>query len=178
MNIFLLILIGISLSMDTFSLALSLGTFYSDKLKYIKLSLMVGIFHFVMPLLGNIMGNKIKLFFKIPSNILLFSIFIFIALEMFIDLFSKNEKKFNLSFFNMILFSFTVSMDSFTIGIGINDLTKYPYLGYLIFMIVSSVFTLLGLNMGKYAYATIGKLAKIIGLFIIIILAVFEIIKF
>ena len=52
-----IILIGISLSMDTFSLSLSLGSL--TNLKRIKIvPLVVGIFHFFMPLLGNLLGIK------------------------------------------------------------------------------------------------------------------------
>ena len=61
MNIFLLLLIGICLSMDTFSLSLSLGTFNIVKKKCILFSCLVAMFHFIMPLLGVILGNSINL---------------------------------------------------------------------------------------------------------------------
>ena len=54
MNIWFIILIGISLSMDTFSLALSMGTYEKKKKKIVIYSLIVGTFHFILPLLGNL----------------------------------------------------------------------------------------------------------------------------
>ena len=54
-----ILLIGISLSMDTFSLCLSLGALNSTKNKLYLLPLMVGVLHFFMPLLGNVIGKSI-----------------------------------------------------------------------------------------------------------------------
>ena len=55
----LVILMAISLSMDAFSLSLVYGTFGIDKKNKILLSLIVGCFHFVMPLFGMFIGDLI-----------------------------------------------------------------------------------------------------------------------
>jgi len=55
-------MIGVSLSMDTFSISLSLGTFNISKRKTLFLSILVGIMHFFMPLFGTILGTKITIF--------------------------------------------------------------------------------------------------------------------
>ena len=44
-------LIAVALSMDTFSLSLGLGTYNIKQQDCLKLSLMVGVMHFLMPLL-------------------------------------------------------------------------------------------------------------------------------
>ena len=49
MNIYILLLIGISLSMDSFSFALTIGTYYNNKKDFLLYSLIVGVFHFFMP---------------------------------------------------------------------------------------------------------------------------------
>ena len=55
--------------MDTFSLSLSLGSI-SKTNKYLKVfPFLVGIFHFFMPLFGNILGITIMNTFNIASNI-------------------------------------------------------------------------------------------------------------
>ena len=60
MNVlFTCILIGISLSMDAFSLALLYGTYGLAKNEEITLSIIVGLFHFFMPLIGLFFGNMI-----------------------------------------------------------------------------------------------------------------------
>lgn len=177
MNIYILLLIGISLSMDSFSLALSIGTNYNDKKDYLLYSLIVGIFHFIMPFLGSILGNILRNIIYIDSNKLLFALFIFIGIEMIVDLFNKKENNFKMSLLNMIFFAFSVSLDSFTIGIGINNITSIPLLGFLIFMICSFFITYIGLLLGKLTYKKFGILAKVFGIVIILLLAFNHLIK-
>ena len=66
-----ILLIGVALSMDTFSLSLGVGTYNLEKRKSLELAILVGIMHFIMPLLGNILGDKIMTFFELNSNYLL-----------------------------------------------------------------------------------------------------------
>lgn len=172
MNILLLFLIGISLSMDTFSLALSLGTYNIPKRKIFLFSSLVGIFHFIMPLLGIYLGSFLGSLLLVNPNKLLFIVFLFIAIEMLISLFSKEEKSFDLSFFSSLLLAFSVSIDSFTMGLVLDNITTSAVLPSFIFMLVSFVFTYVGLTIGKYSYEKLGTLSKIIGLIIIIILAI------
>ena len=177
MNIILLFLIGISLSMDTFSLALSLGTFNVTKKKCVLFSLIVGIFHFIMPIIGNFLGKSIDRFFIVDPDKLLFIIFLFIAIEMLVELCSKENKKYDFSFFNMIIYAFSVSIDSLTVGIGINNITMYPIMGSIIFSIISFSFTMLGMLIGRFSFKKLGHISKVVGFIIIFILAIFNLIK-
>ena len=54
MHIFIVITIAISLSMDAFSLSLLYGTLNLEKKFIWKLSLIVSIYHFFMPILGQL----------------------------------------------------------------------------------------------------------------------------
>ena len=81
-----LFIIGISLSMDTFSVCLSIGTFNISKQKMIFFTLLVGLMHFFMPLIGTMLGNKIITYLNINVNFLLGIILIFIGIEMILSL--------------------------------------------------------------------------------------------
>ena len=59
------IIVGVSLSMDAFSLALAYGTVGLSNKNKIILSIIVGCFHFFMPLMGLIFGNIITTHFII-----------------------------------------------------------------------------------------------------------------
>ena len=54
------ILVGISLSMDAFSLSLAYGTINLNKRQKLTLSLIVGAYHFIMPLIGLFFGSVIE----------------------------------------------------------------------------------------------------------------------
>ena len=68
MSIIMVIVIAVSLSMDAFSLSLAYGTLNLEKSQIRLLSLIVGLYHFFMPLLGMWVGTKILNFLPINPN--------------------------------------------------------------------------------------------------------------
>lgn len=167
-----LIIIGIALSMDTFSLSLGIGTFNIENKKAIKLSLIVGGMHFFMPLFGLLIGTKLINLFHIQADILLAIILIFIATQMIIDIIKHEEEQFKLNILGMFLFAFGVSLDSFSIGLGLRAVTENIYLATSIFAICSFIFTYTGVIVGKFANKHLGIYANIIGATILAIMGI------
>ncbi len=167
---FSLVLIGIALSMDTFSLSLGVGTFNVSNKKAFKLALIVGFMHFVMPFLGMLVGNKLIDIFKIQYDILLGFILIIISIQMIVEIIRHEEEKFNLALLGMWLFAFGVSIDSFSLGLGLKALTSNIYLAMSIFALCSSSFTYLGIILGKFANKLLGIYANILGAGILFVL--------
>ena len=171
---FTLIVIAISLSMDTFSLSMIYGTIGLERKKIYLLSIIVGIFHFFMPLFGNLIGGFLLSKLPITPNIVVGIIFILIAIQMF----SQKEEIVDLkNFFMLLLFALTVSIDSFSVGIGISLITNRGYVAYLIFLIISTIFTFLGLRFGKYLNSKFGTKATKAGALMLIILGMIYILK-
>ena len=172
MNIILVFLIAISLSMDAFSLSLAYGTISLSKNDIKLLSVIVGAYHFFMPILGMLIGNFILNVLKINDNLLVFVIFLFIGISMLIESFKKGEKVKKLKITEMILFGLAVSIDSFSIGIGLNAISNNFLICSIIFSITSFVFTYIGLVLGNKLNQLIGKVATFIGGIILIILGI------
>lgn len=169
MNIFIILVIAISLSMDTFSLSLAYGMLSFYKRDIFILSIIVGLFHFFMPILGLLLGNIITKY--INTNLIIFVVFLFIGIEMLISSFKEEKINSSLKLFEMILFGLAVSIDSFSVGIGLNAISNNYILCSTIFCIVSGLFTFLGLTLGNVLNKTIGNISKFIGGFTLIILA-------
>ena len=174
MQLLSVFLIGIALSMDTFSLSLSLGTLIDYK-SIFKLSFIVGIMHFIMPFLGSLIGNKIIVFLEISCDFLMGIILAFIGIQMLIDILQKEESNFQLSTLGMFLFALGVSLDSFSIGFGINAITTNKYLAMMIFALCSFSFTFLGVSLGKFASKILGSIANVIGAIILIVLGIIHV---
>lgn len=170
-------IIAIALSMDTFSLSLGIGTLNLSKKKMITFSCLVGIMHFIMPLIGNFIGEKIVEIFTINSNFLLGIILIYLAISMLIELLKKEEKTLDLKLINMLLFAFGVSIDSFSTGLGLQAITNNLLLTVMIFSIVSFCFTYLGLLIGKYANRLLGTYTTVFGSILLIIIGIFHLCK-
>lgn len=163
--------------MDTFSISLSLGTFDISKRKVYIYSIFVGLLHFIMPLIGNYFGIKIVTYLNININLLLGIILLLISIEMFIDLIKKEDKLIDLNYFKLFLLGITVSLDSFSLGLGISAITNNLLMASTIFSLLAALFTFLGIIIGKYTSNKIGNYAKTFGimlLFIISIIHIFE----
>lgn len=171
-----IILIGIALSMDTFSLSLGVGMFNVSNKKALKLASIVGIMHFLMPFIGMIVGDKLIQIFEIKYDILLGFILIIIALQMIIDIIRHEEEKFNLSIIGMFVFAFGVSLDSFSLGLGLKAITSNIYLAMVIFAICSAIFTYLGVIVGRFANKILGTYANILGAIILFVLGLIHLI--
>lgn len=163
--------IALGLSMDAFSLAIAYGTNKISTKKTIALSLCVGFFHYLMPYLASSIGRKIEFITTTGSNIIVALIFLLIAIEMYI---SKDEeiKGTITGIFSMIVFAFTVSIDSFSIGLALSIVENNLNVAFLIFSITSAIFTLLGLLLGKYLSKKLGKKATYFGIIILVLLAI------
>lgn len=176
MEIISLIILGLSLSIDAFSLSLTYGLLNIPKKTILTMSLSVGVFHFVMPILGIKLGNIITDTLNINSKTILIVILVLILIEM-IKSMKEETKEHNLSLINVILFSLLVSFDSFTLGIGLNYITNRLLLAPLIFSIISSIFTFLGFTLGKYISTRVNYRIKLIGIVLFITILMYFLCK-
>lgn len=171
-SIIMLFTIGIALSMDTFSLSLSIGTLNIKSKKIILIAIIVGIMHFIMPLLGMLIGKAVLCFIPFSHNILESSILLIIALLMLQDLIKNEDVNFSINFLGILAFAFSVSIDSFITGIGLKTLTDNIFLASSTFAVTSFSFTFLGLVIGKYSQEKMGKIATFIGFLLLVFVAV------
>lgn len=155
--------------MDAFTLAFSYGIKKVDNKSLIITSIVTGIFHFIMPLMGNIIGIPLFEYTLIKPRYILFLVFLIISIDMFINFFNENPKLRNLNMIGIILFAFSVSFDSFSVGLGINYICSNVVLSVSIFCFVSMLFTFLGFMLGKILSQKIGKYAFLFGSLVLFI---------
>ncbi|MBR3362971.1 MAG: manganese efflux pump [Bacilli bacterium] len=176
MEVLLIIVISISLSMDAFSLSLAYGTLEIEKKQIYSLGIIVGAFHFFMPLIGLFIGNIIFNIIKINSNILVTIVLSIIGLEMIYESFKEEETINKMKTIERILFAFAVSIDSLTLGVTLNNITNNYLFAVTTFSITSAFFTILGLKLGKIIKRLIGKYSTILGGLILITIGIIYII--
>ena len=155
--------------MDAFTLAFSYGIKKVDNKSLVITSIVTGIFHFIMPLMGNIIGIPLFEYTLIKPRYILFLVFLIISIDMFINFFNENPKLRNLNIAGIILFAFSVSFDSFSVGLGINYICSNVVLSVSIFCFVSMLFTFLGFMLGKVLSQKIGKYAFLFGSLVLFI---------
>lgn len=172
MSIIMVILIAVSLSMDAFSLSLAYGTLNLKKETRLFISIVVGFFHFIMPILGLIIGYKIINLLPIKPKTVVFIILLIIGIQMIIETFKSERKISILKTSETIIFGLAVSIDSFSVGLGLNAIYSNTIFTAIIFSIISFLFTYLGLFLGKKLNEIIGKMSTILGGISLIIIGI------
>lgn len=172
MNLIIIVIVAISLSMDAFSLSLAYGTIGLEKKDILKLTGIVSIYHFFMPLLGLQVGNFIMTYLPVSPDMIVFCVLVFIGIQMIVESFKNEELSNYMTFFELLAFGFAVSLDSFSVGIGLSTLTTNYLSACFIFSLFSGGFTYLGLHLGKYLNTLIGKTSTILGGITLVILGI------
>ena len=176
-GIFIILVVAISLSMDTFSLSMAYGLLNLEKEVIMKTSIIVGVFHFFMPMLGNLIGEYILKVLPFNSSLIIGFIFLILSIQIFFSLFKGEEVETLNGVLSIIFFAFTVSIDSFSICIGLNAISKNHLVTSSVFLIISTFFTYLGLTTGKKIFHIFGKKTQLLGMILLLILSINYIIK-
>lgn len=177
MEIITLITIGLSLSIDAFALSTLYGIVnYSNKKIYL-VSIITGLFHFVMPILGYMLSNYVISYINIDSKYVLIIVLSMILIEMIKSIKEDVKKEYKLNIVNIFLFAFLVSIDSFSLGLGINYITHNIVLASSIFALMSGLFTFLGFKLGKFISKKLRNISKYIGISILFTLIVYILCK-
>ena len=170
-SFFTILLIGISLSMDAFSLALIYGMQGMPSYKKLFLSIIVGIYHFIMPLIGLTFGTILDNINIISIDIIASLIVIYIGIDLIISN-SKKEDRMEVTKTGFLIFGLSVSLDSLTVGIGLKAITDSYLLSSVVFSLASLIFTYLGLTFGNIIGNKVGSYSKLVGGIILIFIAI------
>ena len=167
--------IGLALSVDAFSLSVSAGTTNLDGQKKMVLAISIGIMHLIMPGLGIIVGSH--MFKIIPFSISYFNVLIFIYLGIIMLLKKEETKIFKYSLLNSLLLAICVSIDSFSIGIGLSDITHHYLIAAMTFGVISGIISYAGLLLGERIVGLLKDHATKLGAIILFLLAIVNLLK-
>lgn len=149
--------------MDAFALSISYGIKKLSKKQIVFTALSVGIFHFCMPLIGNFIGVSLFEYTLFKPKYIVFLIFLLISINMLFDFFEEKKDLKPLNILGIVIFSFSVSLDSFSVGLGLKYIYDNIILSVFLFSIISFVFTLSGFILGKVLNKKIGKYSFLVG---------------
>lgn len=170
-NLLIIITIGIALSMDAFSVSMSIAASNKTNKNYFFV-LIVGIYHFIMPLLGNYTSNTLINNIFLNSNLIVGFILILIGINTLIGMKNK-EDNIIINLASYITLGLGVSLDSFGTGIGISLINHNMLLNSIIFSLCSMLFTFVGLKIGERINEIFGRLANIFGCLILLTLGIY-----
>lgn len=173
MHLLIILTIAVSLSMDAFSLSLAYGTINLKSKDMLKLSSIVGVYHFFMPLLGLFVGKIFLKLFPINPDVIVFIVLAFIGIQMIIESLRHDEVDKKTNFLELLFFGLAVSIDSFSVGIGLSSISQHYLICAILFSVSSFLLTYLGLLLGKHISQLIGRISTIIGGIVLIFIGIF-----
>ncbi len=173
MNLSLLILTAIGLSIDGFAVSVVYGIYATkQKLKIaLKLSLIFGVFHIIMPLLGYLAGTGIKDYIEAFDHWTAFLILLYIGIKMIIEE-KKNKKKkakeYNTGLKVILYLAFATSIDALAVGISFSLIDIPIYQTVCIIGVSAFLFSFTGVWFGNFISKKIKFKIQIIGGIILI----------
>lgn len=168
MGLLEIILIGISLSVDSFSVGFSIGAIqkqFSVK-EWLKIALFMSFFQAFFPLLGWFAGMGIKGIIENYDHWISFILLVIVGGKMIKDGFKNQDTETCTNYSNtwiIIGLSIATSIDALIVGLSFGMLNTSPYLPVLIFGICTFAFVNLALYLGKHIGHRINFRFEIIG---------------
>ncbi len=173
MKLYEVIIIAISLAMDTFTVSVCKGiTMKSIKYKdAVIISLYFGLFQSLMPLIGYIFGFSFDNVSKIDhfvAFVLLFGIGISMILE------SKENQKLNnkIDFKTMLPLAIATSIDALAVGITFAFLNVNIIISSILIGLITFSISFVGVSIGNKFGSKYGNIAELIGGILLILMGV------
>ena len=170
MNIIEIILIGVSLAMDAFTVSVCKGLIDNNQKDGLLLTSFFAIFQFIMPIIGFYLGNLSNRIINYHSY---FSAIILIILGIMMI---KEEKititTSNLKYQEIILLALATSIDALMVGLSFSFNHTNIFMSSMIIGIITFIITNIGYYLGNILNKKIHQYANVIGGIVLIILGI------
>ena len=174
MSIVEILLIGIGLSMDAFSVSICKGL--TTKRFSWKMALTCGIwfgfFQALMPMIGYFLGAQFQQFIEAYDHWIAFGLLILIGANMIREaLFGKDEdSSASLDFKTMLLLAIATSIDALAVGVSFACIQVRLWSSVLIIGLTTFLFSIIGVKIGNVFGSKFEKSAGIVGGIILILI--------
>ena len=153
-----------ALGMDAFSVALGMGMIGLRYRQIFQIGLTIGAFHVVMPMLGIITGRLLSGYFGMLTTIIGGALLLIIGIQMIYSSFKDEDVQMLKPVgIGLLLFSLSVSVDSFSAGLGLGMLGAKTALTVLAIGLMSMLLSWSGLILGKRLGGVVGSYGELLG---------------
>lgn len=172
MDFFIIFIVAISLSFDTFAISISSGIAY-QKIKFweaCKIALTLAFFQTLMPFAGWGFGVQIRAYIENIDHWIAFGLLLFLGIKMIREAFKNDEKKeFNpLHPFTLITIAIATSIDALAVGFTFSLINIPIVIAGLVIGFITYIASMTGILIGKSLKIKNPGLIDIIGGLILI----------
>ncbi len=168
MDLYMLFLIAIGLGMDVFTVSIAYG-FVARKWKTsvaMKLALLFGLFHFLMPVIGWFAGVGFRSIISNFDHWIAFGLLAFVGGKMIFEACSisrEKEKKQNSNLATLLLLSIATSIDALSVGFSLSFLQVSIITPAIVIASVTFSLSCLGFFIGCRFGHFYEKIMKVVG---------------
>lgn len=168
MSFISIFLIALALSMDAFSVAMAIGAAGKrhSSIAVIRLATAFGVFQFVMPILGWLLGKTVVSYISDYDHWIAFGLLLIVGLRMIKEYFDKDEKertKDPTKGWSLLILSIATSIDALAVGVSFAFFDVNIYYASAVIGVVCFIITALGMIFGKKLSVLLGKKAVLLG---------------
>jgi putative Mn2+ efflux pump MntP len=177
MSFISILLIALALSMDAFSVAIGLGAAAKKQTTgaVLRLAAAFGIFQFVMPIIGWLLGKTVVSYISKYDHWIAFALLVIVGLHMIKEYFEKEEKertKDPTKGWSLLILSIATSIDALAVGVSLAVLDTKIYYPSAVIGIVCFIITALGMIFGQKLSKLLGKKAVLVGGLVLIAIGI------
>jgi putative Mn2+ efflux pump MntP len=177
MDFFEVVLIGLGLAMDAFAVSVAAGT--SGRLQAgrgtFRLSFHFGLFQFLMPLIGWLLGTTVAVLIISIDHWIAFGLLAFVGGRMILSG-ARNEQ---IGFqgdpskgLSLVILSLSTSIDALAVGLSLAFLSVNIWYPSVVIGLVTAAFSYVGIKLGKKIGTMLGRHMDIIGGIILCLIGV------
>ncbi|SPF55998.1 putative manganese efflux pump MntP [Candidatus Desulfosporosinus infrequens] len=180
MNLVWVVAVAIALGADAFSLSLAIGLSGIRKSMMFRLSLIVAIFHVVMPLAGILLGEALGAIIGRYASLIGALVLMGLGGRMLYKVYRPAVEHFplgearsallpnssgnsSLSGFGIYMFAASVSLDALSVGFSLGTIKTDIFLTVMIIGVVAGLMTGMGLILGRVLGTWLGDKAELLG---------------
>lgn len=169
-----LLLMGAALGADALSLSIGIGLRGVDLRDVIRVSLVIGVFHIVMPLAGAVGGHLFGLVAEGIARWVGAGIVAFIGARMVWGCLKNNQcppVPWTLTGIPLLALALSVSIDALSVGFSLGAFGHSIYVTAIVFGLFGGAMTAVGLLFGNRLGRVIGDRGELLGGIVLIVLA-------
>jgi len=181
LNLGWVVAVAIALGADAFSLSLAIGLSGVRKSMMVRLSLVVAVFHVIMPLVGMMLGQALGSMLGRYASAIGALVLIVLGARMLYKvyrpalehfhfgearkgLFQKNSAtKRSLSGLGLYVLAFSVSLDALSVGFSLGTIRTDLFITVMTIGVIAGIMTGIGLVLGRVIGPRLGDKAELLG---------------
>ncbi len=171
-----IVMIGVALGMDAFSLGIGLGAQGLRWRDVARLSIVISLLHVALPLAGMLIGDVLFFHFGSIVQKLAAIVMMFLGSKMFVEAVDENRETVAppvaAAFPQLFVFALGVSVDALSVGLTLGTLEVNPLVSALIFGALSGMLAIAGLYIGRRVNQMLGRYGQLAGGAVLAVLGV------